>query len=174
MAGHRKLGRRTQARLSILRGLTTDLIVNGSIETTMTRAREVKKIADRLISLAVKEQSNFTTSDVLVSKAKLDGKGKKVLKTVTSKNDREYQVVERELTNEERQVDNPSRLKARRQMMQWLVRIKDEEGIQQNPVNYLLNEVAPRYTVGHGGYTRIVNLGPRRGDAAPLVRLELI
>lgn len=174
MAGHRKLGRETSARISILRNLTTDLIVNGHIDTTLARAREVKKIADRLVALAVKEQDNFTTKDVVVSTAKLDGKGKKVLTTKTSKNDREYQVVERELKTETQQVDNPSRLKARRQMMQWLVRSTDEEGMTVNPVNHLFNEVAPNYQAGLGGYTRIINLGPRRGDGAPVVRLELI
>lgn len=174
MAGHRKLGRRTSVRISILRNLTTDLIINGHIETTLTRAREVKKIADRLVALAVKEQDNFTTKDVVVSTAKLDGKGKKVLTTKTSKNDREYQVVERELKTETQQVDNPSRLKARRQMMQWLVRSTDEDGRTVNPVNHLFNEVAPNYQAGLGGYTRIINLGPRRGDGAPVVRLELI
>lgn len=174
MAGHRKLGRKTSARISILRNLTTDLIINGHIETTLTRAREVKKIADRLVALAVKEQNNYTTKEVIVSTAKLDGKGKKVLKTKTSKNDREYQVVERELKSETQQVDNPSRLKARRQAMQWLVRSKNEEGLAVNPVNHLFNEVAPNYQSGLGGYTRIINLGPRRGDAAPIVRLELI
>lgn len=157
-----------------MRNLTTDLIVNGHIDTTLARAREVKKIADRLVALAVKEQDNFTTKDVVVSTAKLDGKGKKVLTTKTSKNDREYQVVERELKTETQQVDNPSRLKARRQMMQWLVRSTDEEGMTVNPVNHLFNEVAPNYQAGLGGYTRIINLGPRRGDGAPVVRLELI
>ena len=174
MAGHRKLGRKTSARISILRNLTTDLIVNGHIETTLTRAREVKKIADRLITLAVREQDNFTTKEIIVSSAKLDGKGKKILKTVTSKNDREYQVVERELKSETQQVDNPSRLKARHEMLQWLVRSKHADGTKVNPVNHLFNEVAPNYEAGLGGYTRIINLGPRRGDAAPMVRLELL
>ena len=79
MPGNRKLGRETSARLSILRGMVTDLIVNGKIKTTCTRAEEVQRIAEKLITLAVKEQGNFDTKEVVVSAAKLDAKGRKIL-----------------------------------------------------------------------------------------------
>ena len=76
MAVNRKLGRTTDQRLSILRTLTTDLIWHEKIETTEARAKEIKSIADSLISLAIKEKDNFEMVDVKVSRAKLDEKGK--------------------------------------------------------------------------------------------------
>ena len=90
MPGQRKLGRATDVRLSMLRGMVTTLIVKGRIETTEARAKEVRRIAEKLITLAVKEKDNFTTRGLIVSKAKLDGKGRKVLKSVTSKNGNKY------------------------------------------------------------------------------------
>lgn len=174
MSGHRKLGRRTGARLGILRNLTTDLIVKGKITTTEHRAREVRKIAEKLITLACKEQNNFESREILASQAKLDGKGHKVLKSKTSKNDKRYDVVDRELTTKTVQVDDPSRLAARRQAMKWLVRTADLDGRKVNPSNVLFDEVAPRYSDRSGGYTRMTKIGPRRGDAAMMVVLELV
>ena len=89
MAINRKLGRTTDQRLSILRTLTTDLILHEKIETTEARAKEVKAIADSLISLAIKEKDNFEMVDVKVSRAKLDEKGNKVTEKATSKNGKE-------------------------------------------------------------------------------------
>jgi large subunit ribosomal protein L17 len=88
MAGYRRLSQKTAARKSMLRNLVTSLIVHGKVTTTETRAKEAARIAEKIISLAVKEQSNFTTRTVLVSGAKLDDKGRKILRTATSKNDR--------------------------------------------------------------------------------------
>lgn len=85
MATNRKLGRTTDIRLAMLKTLTTDLMLHGQIETTEARAKEVKAIADSLISLAVKEKDNFEMVDVKVSKAKLDSKGNKVTELVKSK-----------------------------------------------------------------------------------------
>ena len=59
MATNRKLGRTTDIRVSMLKTLTTDLILNGKIETTLPRAKEVKAIADSIIALAIKEKDNF-------------------------------------------------------------------------------------------------------------------
>ena len=78
MATNRKLGKTTDIRLAMLKTLTTDLMLHEKIETTEARAKEVKAIADSLISLAVKEKDNFEMVDVKVSKAKLDSKGNKV------------------------------------------------------------------------------------------------
>ena len=90
MATNRKLGKTTDIRLAMLKTLTTDLMLHGQIETTEARAKEVKAIADSLISLAVKEKDNFEMVDVKVSKAKLDSKGNKVTELVKSKNGKEY------------------------------------------------------------------------------------
>lgn len=174
MPAQRKLGRATDMRLSILRGMVTTLIVNGRIETTEARAKEVKRIAEKLITLAVREKDNFTTREIVVSAAKLDAKGRKVLKSATSKNGRKYDVVSREMKTAMVQVDDPSRLAARRQMLLWLNKSHTAEGNVINPVNILFDKVAPKYVDRAGGYARIIKLGARRGDASEMALLELI
>lgn len=174
MAINRKLGRTTDQRLSILKTLTTDLILHGKIETTEARAKEVKSIADSLISLAIKEKDNFEMVDVKVSRAKLDEKGNKVTEKATSKNGKEYLKVVREEVTESRQKDMPSRLNARRKMMKKINKVKDAEGKNIDLTSKLLNEIAPKYKDRVGGYTRIVKLGQRRGDAAEVVILQLV
>ena len=72
MATNRKLGRTTDIRMAMLKNLTTDLLVYGKVETTLPRAKEVKAIADSLISLAIKEKDNFEEVEVTIKKAKLD------------------------------------------------------------------------------------------------------
>ena len=174
MATNRKLGKTTDIRLAMLKTLTTDLIIKGKIETTEARAKEVKAIADSLISLAMKEKDNFETVDVKVSKAKLDAKGNKVTELVKSKNGKEYLRVVREETTEKRQKDMPSRLNARRKMMKTLNKVKDEDGKNIDLTAKLFNEIAPKYEGRVGGYTRILKLGQRRGDAAEVVILQLV
>mgnify|MGYP002644891596 CR=1 FL=1 len=174
MATNRKLGRTTDIRLAMLKTLTTDLILHGKIETTEARAKEVKAIADSLISLAMKEKDNFETVDVKVSKAKLDAKGNKVTELVKSKNGKEYLKVVKETTTEKRQKDMPSRLNARRKMMTKLNKVKDENGKNIDLTAKLFNEIAPKYEGRVGGYTRILKLGQRRGDAAEVVILQLV
>ena len=174
MATNRKLGKTTDARLAMLRTQVTDLILHGKIETTEARAKEVKAIADSLISLAVKEKDNFETVDVKVSKAKLDAKGNKEIELVKSKNGKEYLKVVREEVTEKRQKDMPSRLNARRKMMKTLNKVKDEDGKNIDLPAKLFNEIAPKYEGRVGGYTRILKLGPRRGDAAEVVILQLV
>lgn len=170
----RKLGRATDQRKAVLKGLVTSLFEYGKIETTEARAKEVKNIAEKLITLAIKEADNFTSKQVKISAAKLDSKGQKILKSATSKNGKKYDVVDREEKTEMKQVDNPSRLHARRQMFNWLYKVKDAEGKDLNLANKLFDEIAPKYKDKNGGYTRIYKLGPRRGDAAEVVLLELV
>ncbi|MDD2374832.1 MAG: large subunit ribosomal protein [Clostridiales bacterium] len=174
MPVYRKLGRASDQRKSILKNLVTALIVNGRIQTTTARAHEVQRIAEKLITLAVNEKDNFTTREITVSAAKLDAKGRKVLKSATSKNGNEYDVVVREMKKEMVQVDNPSRLAARRKMMLWLNKGHSADGKAVNPVNHLFAEVAPKYADRNGGYTRIIKLGARRGDASEMAILELV
>ena len=174
MATNRKLGKTTDIRLAMLRTLTTDLILHGKIETTEARAKEVKAIADSLISLAMKEKDNFETVDMKVSKAKLDAKGNKVTELVKSKNGKEYLRVVKEVTTEKRQKDMPSRLNARRKMMKTLNKVKDENGKNIDLTAKLFNEIAPKYEGRVGGYTRILKLGQRRGDASEVVILQLV
>ncbi len=174
MPAQRKLGRATDLRLSMLKGMVTTLIVNGRIETTEMRAREVSRIAEKLITLAVREKDNFTTRGQIVSSAKLDGKGRKILRSVTSKNDSKYDVVDRETKTGMSTVDEPSRLAARRTAMKWLNKSHTADGQAVNPVNVLFDTVAANYTDRDGGYTRITKIGPRRGDAAEMAVLELV
>ena len=140
MAGTRKLGKPTDQRLAMLKCLTTDLILNGKIVTTEARAKEVKAIADSIISLAVKEKDNFEEVEVKVIKAKLDSKGRKVTEKVTSKNGKDYLKVVKEEKKEKRQKDMPSRLNARRKIM---TKVNKVEGVDL--MNKLFNEIAPKY-----------------------------
>jgi len=176
MPWQRKLGRPTDQRKAMLRSLVTSLIQYGKIETTEARVKEVVPIAERLIALAVKECDNFTTKQVKVSAPVLDSKGNKMTKSKKSKNDRSYEVVEREVKTEMKPVDSPSRLHARRIMISWLYRVKDNNGKNINLVNKLMDEIAPRYKEQNrtSGFTRMYRIGPRRGDGADMVILELI
>jgi large subunit ribosomal protein L17 len=174
MPALRKLGRATDIRLSMLRGMVTELIVSGRIETTEARAREVKRIAEQLITLAIREKDNFTTRPMLVSSAKLDGKGRKILKSATSKNGKKYDVVSREVKSDMVQVDNPTRLAARRQVIFWLNKTHDIKGKTINAADILFNTVAAKYAGRPGGYARIIKIGARRGDASEMAILELI
>lgn len=174
MSEQRKLGRATDQRKAILRSQVTALLVNGKIETTEARAKEVKDIAEKLISAAVREVDNISSRQVKTSAAKLDSKGKKMTKSATSKNGKKYEVIDREEKTEMVQLDNPTRLHARRQAISQLYRTKDEKGKNVNVANKLYDEIAPKYKDKKGGYTRIYKLGNRRGDAALMVILELV
>ena len=175
MATNRKLGRTTDIRMAMLKNLTTDLIMHGKVETTLARAKEVKAIADSIISLAIKEKDNFEMVDVKVVKAKLDAKGNKETELVKSKNGKEYLKVVKEETTEKRQKDMPTRLNARRKIMRKLNKVKDSEGNNIDLPSKLFNEIAPKYAGKNvGGYTRIIKAGPRRGDGAEVAILQLI
>lgn len=170
----RKLGKTTDQRMAMLKNLTTDLLVYGRIETTEARAKEVRSLAENLIALAIKEKDNFETVDQKVVKAKLDSKGNKELEKVTSKNGKEYLRVVKEEKIEKRQKDMPSRLNARRKMMRMLNKVKDENGNNVDLPAKLFGEIATKYEGRVGGYTRIIKAGPRRGDAAEVVILQLV
>ena len=174
MAINRKLGRTTDIRLAMLKTGLTDLILHGKIETTGARAKELKAMADSIISLAIREKDNFEMVDSKVVKAKLDSKGNKVTELVKSKNGKEYLKVVKEETTEKRQKDMPTRLNARRKMMRMMNKVKDENGNNIDLTAKLFNEIAPKYEGRVGGYTRIIKKGQRRGDAAEIVILQLV
>ena len=113
MALQRKLGLPTDQRRAMLRGLVTSFLKYGKIETTVTRAKETRKIAEKMITLAKRGD-----------------------------------------------------LHARRQVLTFV----QEEAVVKN----LFDNVASQYTERNGGYTRIIKKGPRRGDAAEIVILELV
>ena len=174
MAVNRKLGRTTDIRNAMLKTGLTDLILHGKIQTTEARAKEIKSMADSIISLAIKEKDNFEMVDVKVVKAKLDNKGNKETELVKIKNGKEYLRVVKEEKTEKIQKDMPTRLNARRKMMRMMNKVKDENGNNIDLPAKLFNEIAPKYEGRVGGYTRIIKAGPRRGDAAEVVILQLV
>ena len=174
MAKDRKLGKPTDQRMAMLKNLTTDLLVHGRIETTESRAQEVRSIAENLIALAVREKDNFETVEVKVVKAKLDSKGNKEMEKVTSKNGKEYLRVVKEEKMEQRQKDMPSRLNARRKIMAKTNKVKDSKGNNIDLPAKLFGELATKYATRQGGYTRIIKVGPRRGDNAERAIIELV
>lgn len=178
MAGYRKLGRTSSQRKALLRIQATNLLYHGKIVTTEARAKEVRKIVESLIALAVKEKDNFETVKVTAKVARKDADGKRVKEVVDGKKVTVYDTVEKEIKK-----DMPSRLHARRQMLKVLYAVKDvpAAGAQrkQNTKNVdlpamLFDEIAPKYADRKGGYTRIVKIGQRKGDGALEVLLELV
>lgn len=173
MPGTRKLSRVTSHRMSMLNNLVSSLILNGKVETTLAKAREIKPIADSLIDLAVKEKDNYEVKEKTISRAKLDKNGKKVKETKTSKNGNKYEVIVREVVKEKVNVDKPSKLAARRKMFKTINKIKDFDGNTVDLTEKLFNEIAPKYEA-KGGYTRIIKLVARKGDGADMAIIELI
>ena len=113
MPGTRKLGRDTAHRTAMLRAMVTFLLENGKIETTVAKAKEVRSLAERMITLG--KQNTLHT---------------------------------------------------RRQALSYITK--------EDVVTKLFGEIAPKYADRNGGYTRIVKIGPRRGDAAEMAIIELV
>lgn len=173
MPGTRKLGRTTAHRKALLNNLVSQVILNGKIETTLAKAKEVKPLVDSLVSLAVSEKDNFEMVEKTVSRAKVEN-GKIVKEAKTSKNGNKYEVVVREVVKEEVKNDKPSKLAARRKMFKTVNKIKDSKGNTIDLTEKLFDEIAPKYEANKGGYTRIIKLVPRKGDNAERAIIELI
>ena len=178
MAKYRKLGRTSSQRKALLRNQVTALLNNGKIVTTEAKAKEIRKIAEGLIALAVKEKDNFEEVTVKAKVARKDKDGKRVKEVVDGKKVTVYDEVDKTIKK-----DMPSRLHARRQMLKVLYPVKEvptaQAGKKKNTkevdlVAKLFDEIAPKYADRNGGYTRIVKIGPRKGDGALEVLLELV
>jgi len=186
MPGYRKLGRTSSQRKAMLRALATQLVHHGKITTTETRAKEVRRIVEKLITLAIREQDNFDTVTVTAKVPQKDANGKRVKNVVDGKKVTVYDEIEKVVKK-----DKPTRLAARRKILSVLYPVSDTpqgavvkvpEGKKRNrsetkPVdlaNVMFDKYAPKYNGRNGGYTRMVKMGPRRGDAAEMVLLELI
>lgn len=178
MTRYRKLGRTSSQRKAMLRGLTTSLLFHGKIRTTETRAKEIRGIAERLITLAIAEKDNFTEVTGEVKIPKRDAQGNRVKKEENGKMVTQYETVTKTIHK-----DNPSRLIARRKMLSVLypVTVVPADGRRKKALSYtvdmprkLFEEIAPKYTDRKGGYTRIVKLGQRKGDGAEEVLIELV
>ena len=170
MAYERKLGRTASQRKAMLRNLTTNLLWYGRIETTEAKAKEVRSIVDKMITLAIREYDQT----VEVEKEFYNNK---------------KQIVKETFVN-----DLPSKLHARRLMMAYLYDVKEAKKDDENKADYkertkdnkhpvvekLFREYGPKYRARNqekncaGGYTKMYKLGPRRGDAAEMVVIELV
>ena len=203
MAKYRKLSRTSSQRKALLRGQVTALLAseNGRIVTTEAKAKEVRKIAEGLIAMAVKEKDNFETVKVTakVPRKYKDGKRMKqivdkdtgkVLSETHRDKDGKILRIENGVTvtvfdevEKEIKKDMPSRLHARHQMLKVLNPVTEvpaaNAGKKRNTkevdmVAKLFDEIAPKYVGRNGGYTRIIKIGQRKGDGALEVVLELV
>ena len=166
----RKLGRATDQRMAMLKNQVSMFLWNGRLETTLERAKEVRRLAEKYITLAMRTYEDTVT----------------VVKSKTNLKDEKVEV---EFKN-----DGVKKLNARRRLMSCLYDLQeikgDKEGgsaykartkdVKHPLVEKLFNEYAPKYATREkekgqgGGYTRILKLGARRGDAAEKVILELV
>ena len=178
MAGYRKLGRTSSQRKALLRNQVTNLLYHGKIVTTEAKAKEIRSIAEGLIALAVKERDNYETVEVTAKVARKDKDGKRVKEVVDGKKVTVFDEVKKTVKK-----DKASRLHARRQMNKVLYAVTEvpteNAGKKRNTKEIslsdkLFEEIAPKYTNRNGGYTRIVKVGPRKGDAAMEVLIELV
>ena len=178
MAGYRKLGRTSSQRKALLRNQVTNLLYHGKIVTTEAKAKEIRRIAEHMIAMAVREKDNYETVTVKAKVAQKDKDGKRVKEVVDGKKVTVFDTVDKEIKREK-----PSRLHARRQMNKMLYGITEipdttagrRKGTKKDDVaSKLFDEIAPKYADRKGGYTRIVKIGPRKGDAAMEVVIELV
>ena len=195
MSGYRKLSRTAAQRKALLRNQVTQLLYHGKIITTESKAKEVQKIAEGFIALAVKEKDNFETVTVTAKVPKKDANGNRVKQIVDRETgkvlsethrDKDGKILRIEngrtvtvFTEEKKEIkkDKPSRLHARRQMNKVLYTVKDGSKKNAKDIDLatkLFEEIAPKYTNRNGGYTRIVKIGQRKGDGALEVVLELV
>lgn len=178
MAKYRKLGRTSDQRKALLRNQVTSLIYNGKIMTTEAKAKEIQKIVEGVIAKAVKEKDNYEVVKVQAKVAVKDKDGKRVKEVVDGKKVTKYETVEKEIKK-----DLPSRVHARRQIMKAIYSVTEvptaaagrKKGTKEvDLVAKLFDEIAPKYVDRKGGYTRIVKVGQRKGDAAMMVLIELV
>ena len=178
MAGYRKLGRTSSQRKALLRNQVTNLLYHGKIKTTEAKAKEIRSIAEHLITMAVKEKDNYEMVTVKAKVARKDKDGKRVNEVVDAKKVTVFDEVDKQIKKE-----NASRLHARRQMNKVLYGITvvptEAAGKKKNTktvdvADKLFDEIAPKYADRKGGYTRIIKIGQRKGDAAMEVFIELV
>ena len=158
MAKYRKLGRTSDQRKALIRGQVTALLYNGKIVTTEAKAKEIRKVAEGLIALAVKEKDNFEEVTVKAKVARKDKDGKRVKEVVDGKKVTVYDEVEKTIKK-----DKPSRLHARREMLKVLYPVKEvpaeAAGKKKNTKQVdlpakLFDEIAPKYADRNGGKGR--------------------
>ena len=175
MANYRKLGRKSDVRNAMLRSQATALLAKGKIITTEARAKELRKYVEPLIALAVREKDNFETVTVTAKVPKKDANGKRVKEERDGKKVVVFDEVQKEIKK-----DRPSRLHARSLINAKLYDVTEVDAKKKKArkkvdlAAKLFDEYAPKYAERHGGYTRIVKIGLRKGDAAMEVLMELV
>ena len=156
MAKYRKLSRTSAQRKALIRGQVTALLANGKIVTTEAKAKEIRKVAEGLIALGVKEKDNFETVKVTAKVARKDKDGKRVKEVKDGKKVTVYDEVEKEIKKVKTVEEGKKKAK------------------EVDMVAKIFDEIAPKYATRNGGYTRIVKIGQRKGDGAMEVLLELV
>ncbi len=178
MAKYRKLGKTSSQRKALMRNQVTQLLYHGRIITTEARAKEIRKWTEKLIALAVREKDNYEEVTVKAKVARKDADGKRVKEVIDGKRVTVYDEVDKTIKK-----DLPSRLHARRQMLQILYPVtevpKELAGRKRNTKKVdlpakLFDEIAPKYVDRKGGFTRIIKIGERKGDGAMEVVIELV
>jgi large subunit ribosomal protein L17 len=178
MSGYRKLSRTASQRKALLRSQVTALLYHGKIRTTESKAKEIRKIAEGLIAMAVRERDNYETVEVTAKVPRKDSAGKRVKEVKDGKKVTVYDEVKKTVKK-----DSPSRLHARRQMMKVFYPVTEipaeNKGRKKNTkevdlVAKMFDEIGPKYANRNGGYTRIIKIGERKGDAAMEVMIELV
>ena len=178
MTKYRKLGRTSSQRKALLRNQVTNLIYHGKIVTTQAKAKEVQRIVEGLIALAVKEKDNYETVKVTAKVPRKDKDGKRVKEVKDGKKVTVYDEVEKEIKK-----DLPSRLHARHQMLRVLYPItevptknagKKRATKKVDLPAKLFDEIGSKYADRKGGYTRFFKIGQRKGDGAMEVVIELV
>ena len=178
MAEYRKLGRTSSQRKALLRNQVTNLLYHGRITTTTTKAKEIRREAEKLITLAIREKDNYENVTVTVKVPRKDKNGQRVKEVKDGKKVTVYDEVQKTIKK-----DNASRLFARRQMLKVFVPVTEVPAygvkVRSNSkkvdmVAKMFDEIAPKYENRKGGYTRIVKVGPRKGDGAEVAIIELV
>ena len=171
----RKLGRNAAGRKALLRNQVTNLLYHGKIKTTTAKAKEIRKIAEGLIAMAVREKDNYEEVKVTAKVAKKDVNGQRVKDVVDGKKVTVFEEVEKTIKK-----DSATRLHARRQMLKVLYPVTEVQANKRRQAksvdltDKLFSEIAPKYADRNGGYTRIIKIGTRKGDGAEEVIIELV
>ncbi|MFB5662995.1 50S ribosomal protein L17 [Alteribacillus sp. HJP-4] len=121
MSAYAKLGRDSSARKALFRDLATDLIINERIQTTQSKAKELRPVIEKMVTLAKRGD-----------------------------------------------------LHARRQAAQFIRKETADQESGKDAVQKLFEDIAPRYEERQGGYTRVLKVGPRRGDSAEMAIIEFV